>query len=243
MQPDSGSRPATDALPRHSRGLSTQPAVVLAADDQVPAGDDWLSAGERAVLARLLVPARRREWRLGRWVAKRAVAAVLQSDGIEVVAAEDGAPEALVNGQAALVTISISHRAGLAACVVGGPGMAVGCDVELVEPHPEALTRRFFTSSERAMLDRLGNVSRDVAVALVWSAKESTVKALRLGLRLEVREIEVELDADAGRSGWRALRVRYGCQTFGGWWRLVGRHVLTVVAEPSAAPPALVTAQ
>ena len=213
------------------------PVLALASEDEVPEDDDWLSAAERTTLAALTVPARRRDWRLGRWTARRAAAAVLGSAEMEVRAAADGAPEVLVGGRPAPISVSISHRAGLGACLVAGAGQLAGCDLELVEPHSPALARDFFTPAELDLVDRAGPDGRDLAVVLVWSAKESALKALRQGLRLDTREVEVALDGRAS-SGWRALRVRRGATVLRGWWRLEGRHVLTVVTEPRSPPPA-----
>src|SRR5215472_1223767 len=218
-----------------------EPGVLLATEADIPRENDWLSAAELATLAAVRVPARRRDWRLGRWVAKRALVAVLgESIEIELRTASDGAPEALVNGVPALVNVSISHREGVGACLVAGPGTAAGCDLELVEPRHEALARHFFTPAERALVDGSGIAGRDLAVALVWSAKESALKALRQGLRIDAREIEVTVDPDS-RAGsiWRPLAVRNAGRTFSGWWTLHARHLLTVVTEPRAAPPAL----
>jgi hypothetical protein len=57
-----------------------------------------LAPAERAHLARLKVAARRADWRLGRWTAKLATAACLRVPAamVELRAAPDGAPEALV---------------------------------------------------------------------------------------------------------------------------------------------------
>src|SRR5262249_33728990 len=127
---------------------------------------------------------------------------------------------------------------GLGACLVAGPDSAAGCDLELVEPRDGALARHFFTPAERALVDRSGHPGRDLAVALVWSAKESALKALRQGLRVDVREVEVTLDPDLGTGPtWRPLAVRSRGVTFSGWWRLRGRHVLTAVIEPPTPPP------
>lgn len=210
--------------------------LALATPADVPAGDDWLSPAERETLAGLRFPGRRRDWRLGRWTARRALAGVLGRVPVEVRAAGDGAPEALVAGRPAPVTISISHRAGLGACLATRAPLA-GCDLELVEPHPPALARDFFTPSELASVDGAGPEQRDLAVALVWSAKESALKALRQGLRLDTRAVEVELSGLAGE-GWQPLRVRHATVTFAGWWRrLATGHVLTLVTEPASAPP------
>jgi len=215
--------------------------VLLADEADVPAGDGWLTAGEQAILDQLRVPARRRDWRLGRWVAKHAVAAVVgDSAPIEVHAAEDGAPEVLIAGLPAPVNISISHRAGVGACLVASRDITVGCDLELVEPRDRALARHFFTPSEVELVDRVTPEDHDLVVALVWSAKESALKALRQGLRLDAREVEVMLDPDGGAaSDWRSLAVRCSAGVFGGWWRVTGRrHVLTVVTHPASVPPA-----
>jgi len=241
----------TEVLPRHDCCVSSaqpglpqtrverEPGVLVATEAEVPRGNGWLSAAELATLAGMRVPARRRDWRLGRWAAKRALVAVLgDSVAVEVRAAGDGAPEPFVNGLPAPVSISISHRQGLGACLVAGPDSAAGCDLELVEPRDGALARHFFTPAERALVDRSGHPGRDLAVALVWSAKESALKALRQGLRVDVREVEVTLDPDLGTGPtWRPLAVRSRGVTFSGWWRLRGRHVLTAVIEPPTPPP------
>ena len=75
----------------------------------VPDADDWLSAAESAVQAGMRVPAR--DWRLGRWLAKRAVSGLLDVDRahIEIFSAADGAPEPLIDGRPAPAAISISR--------------------------------------------------------------------------------------------------------------------------------------
>jgi 4'-phosphopantetheinyl transferase len=217
-----------------------RPVLALATGAEVPDDDDWLAPGERATMAGLRVPARRRDWRLGRWTAHAALAAALGPASFEVRAAPDGAPEALAAGELVAVTVSISHRAGLGACLVAGAGVAAGCDLELVEPRDAGLARDFFTPAELALVHAAPPEDRELTVALVWSAKESALKALRQGLRLDTRAVEVELDPRAAAvDGWRPLAVAHGARRFAGWWRRVGRHVLTVAADPPDGPPAL----
>ncbi|HEV2813386.1 MAG TPA: hypothetical protein VGW10_09060 [Solirubrobacteraceae bacterium] len=86
--------------------------------DDVPAGDGWLGADERAVLATLTGSRRRAEWRLGRWAAKQLLGA-----GAQTLVAADGAP-------VADLPVSISHRRGRALAAVADDGVAVGCDIE-----------------------------------------------------------------------------------------------------------------
>ena len=50
-------------------------------DADVPAENQWLSAGEIFFLGRLRFARRLNDWRLGRWTAKRALAACLNMPG------------------------------------------------------------------------------------------------------------------------------------------------------------------
>ena len=217
-----------------------RPALLTGTLVGVPEADDWLSTAECEVLAGLRVPARRRDWRLGRWVAKRAVGWLLDVDParLEIVAASDGAPEPLIDGHAAPAAISISHRGGLAACLATPAGIAPGCDLELIELRAQIFVRDFFTAGELAFVEGRPVSERDLFVNLIWSVKESALKALRQGLRLDTREVEVALDLDDEVDlGWRTVRVSYGARTLKGWWRVEGRHVLTAVTEPPAKSP------
>ena len=168
-------------------------------------GDDWLGARERKVLAGLRFPKRRSEWKLGRLVAKRALASFAEIDAldrIEVIAAEDGAPEAFIEGTKIDSGISISHREGLAACVIA-PDTRIGCDLEAVERRTSRFVSDFFTDRERAAVEMTADSLRDRLVALTWSAKESALKALRVGLRRDTRSVEIEIDRlESAEAGW-----------------------------------------
>jgi 4'-phosphopantetheinyl transferase len=117
----------------------------------VPEHDRWLSEREREDLATLRTDKRRSEWRLGRWAAKGAVASWRQVPlaAVEVFAAEDGAPEALVDGKEAPVALSLSHRRGRALAAVCDAPAALGCDLEAVEPRSAAFTREWLGPAER----------------------------------------------------------------------------------------------
>jgi 4'-phosphopantetheinyl transferase len=222
---------------------------LLQAASDLPAGEGWLAPGERVRLAGLRVPKRRAEWLLGRWTAKQAVLTRLPGRpvpaDVEVRAAADGAPEVLLRGRPAPLVVSLSHRAGLALCAVAPAGAALGCDLELVEPRSEAFVTDYLTAAERALVDRAGPAGRALAVTLVWSAKESALKALRAGLRLDTRDVAVELGRPelVGAGAWRPLAVRHppGGQVFAGWWRRDADHVTTLVATPAPGRPEPIT--
>lgn len=215
--------------------------IVTQSATDVPPGDDWLTPWEVQFAASRQVPKRREEWRLGRWTAKLAVRDWLGAgpvSEIEIRPRPDGAPEAVVRGGLCPCAISISHSHGRAICAVGPSGSSPGCDIELVEEREPSFVADYFTGAEFAYIASLPEAVRALATTLVWSAKESALKAIGEGLRLDTREVEVVTDglrlAGAG-AAWRRLDVvRWTPRTtFPGWWRYEAPFVL-VVAAPSA---------
>src|SRR5262245_23332046 len=117
----------------------------------VPQDDDWLSPAEAVRFSQMLVRKRRDDCRLGRWTAKRALAATLGLPvhprvlaEIEIRAAQSGAPEAFIHDRPADATVSLSHRDGVGLCVVVRAGVALGCDLEVIEPHSGAFIADYF---------------------------------------------------------------------------------------------------
>ncbi len=216
----------------------------------LPAGDDWLTAGESARLAALHVPKRRADWRLGRWTAKHAVLAYLRQrevlpiravnvglQDIELRSAPSGAPEVFLRGEPAPVTISVTHSSGRAVCAIGPIGVALGCDLESIEPRSAGFLADYFTAEEQALVARSSLLVRDRIITLLWSAKESALKALRTGLRVDTRDLSVTPRRETG-DGWHSLAVRFSsAECFDGWWRERAGFMLTVAAVPSPAPP------
>lgn len=213
----------------------------------VPAENDWLSASEAVRLDSMRFAKRRADWRLGRWTAKRALAAYLNvpdhgqalSD-IEIRAAPCGAPEVFLGGKPAAIPMALSHRAGRAACAIAPAGAALGCDLELIEERSYAFVADYFTAEEQVLVARALAADRSRLVTLLWSAKESVLKALREGLRLDTRCVAVDpvlRPSDTGER-WSPLRVSSsGGRMFSGWWQPAGNFVRTVVAVPAPAPP------
>jgi 4'-phosphopantetheinyl transferase len=229
----------------------------------LPEGNDWLSANEAVRLDGMRFPKRRADWRLGRWTAKRALAIYLDLPAharaladIELRPAPSGAPEVFVANQAAAVTVSLSHRAGVASCAVALPEVELGCDLEVVEPRSAAFLDDYFTRQEKELVERTSPEDRLRLLALLWSAKESALKALRTGLRLDTRSVEVSVvppwlpgdeylenrspifTASSGSDAWQPLQVVYGgAQIFLGWWQNTGNLMRTMVASPPPSQP------
>jgi len=213
------------------------------AQADVPAHNDWLSARELVHLSGLRFPKRHADWRLGRWTAKRALvqwlnlpAHPLALADLDVHAAMDGAPEAFLAGQRAPVTISLSHRAGLAVCAVAPAATALGCDLEVIEPRSDSFAADYFAPEERQLVAQARPSERARLLTLLWSAKESTLKALRAGLRLDTRCV-IASPVD-GHGIWHPLQVRQDSgRVFHGWWQSSDGIVRTLVADPPAPSP------
>ncbi len=218
----------------------------------VPTHDDWLSSHEAVLLGGLRFAKRRADWRLGRWTAKRAAAAYLDLPAdsrvlreIEVRPAACGAPELFVGNAPAPAAISISHRAGIAVCLIAVSGAALGCDLELIEARDANFVADYFTREEQELISQEREQDQPRLVTLLWSAKESALKALRQGLRADTRSVAVTLDTLAnhnpgadGSGRWRPLLVQHAeDEILHGWWRSSGQLVRTVVARPAPMAP------
>ena len=215
-------------------------------EPDVPPGNEWLGGNETVILEGLHFAKRRADWRLGRWTAKCAVAACLNlrlppagMAEIEITARPSGAPQVMLASGPAPVEVSLSHRGGVAMCVVAGRDAAIGCDLEVVEAHSAAFLRDYFTGEEQVEIARTPAGDQPSLVAALWSAKESALKALQEGLRLDTRSASVRLCGWADEvHGWYPLQV--DCEhneRFHGWWQRAGNVVRTVVARPRPAAP------
>jgi|SRR5271165_3396758 len=222
----------------------------------VPLENDWLSATEAVCLNGLRFAKRRADWRLGRWTAKRALSIHLDLPAhvqvfrkIEVRPAPSGAPEAFVDNHPAGVTMSLSHRNGTAICALAASGVEMGCDLEVIEPRSDAFVADYFSVEEQAQVAREFAADRPRLLALLWSAKESALKALCAGLRFDTRSVTVRRSPEPfDLNGWSLLQVHYTgghhegihpdeSKIFHGWYQLADNMVRTVVSATPLDPP------
>ena len=236
-------------------------------DADVPSENDWLTPSEVLRVNAMRFAKRRSDWRLGRWTAKLALATYLQWPrshdclaNLEIRSAPSGAPLALVEGMVGKLTLSISHRAGVAICAIAPWATPLGCDLEIAEPRCDAFVSDYFSVEEQHDIARAPIEDRSWLIALLWSAKESALKALQQGLRLDTRCVSVTLAeltssgrecefgsgetvvsgcvAPTSRDSWHQLHVRclHG-ESFTGFWQHTGEFIRTVVASPSPQSP------
>ncbi len=212
--------------------------------DGVPEGRAWLSAAELDRLGRMRYAKRSSEFLVSRATAKQAIAHAvgLPPDDpealrrIEVRHRPTGAPAPFVDGRPAGLAMSSTDRADRAVCVVtAAAGVAIGCDLELVEERSQGFVASYLTPPEQQVVAVAAVPA--LTANLIWSAKESALKVLETGLRRDTRTVEVRL-RDEVAAGWSALEVHPSeGGVFPGWWRRAGRFLLSVVASAPIAPP------
>jgi len=214
-------------------------------EQDVPESNDWLGARERDHVRTINFLKRRADWRLGRWAAKCAIASLqnipLHADllaTIQICPAASGQPLVFLHDDPGDVTISISHRSGVAICALAANSVRLGCDLEIVEPHSAAFVADYFTPEEQELIERAATNDRWPLVAMLWSAKESALKALQEGLRRDTRSVVVRPATLTCGESWSSIEVHsIEGECFHGWWRETGARVQTVVADCSFAPP------
>jgi phosphopantetheinyl transferase (holo-ACP synthase) len=159
-------------------------------------------------------------------------------DDVEIEAAPDGAPMALLAGEPGRVRLSLSHRAGRALALVGEQGIALGCDIEPAEPRSDAFVRKWLAPAEQALVASAGPAGSAQIANALWTAKEAAAKARRASA-LETRHAAVVLDAGSREPGWRPLCVRWpgDVEPTRGWWCEEPKWVMAVATEPAADPP------
>jgi len=228
---------------------------------------ECLTPRERAGFAGFQFQKRRQEWLLGRLAAKHVVCDLVRlrlglevpAWAIEVGHLDSGAPVVLSAARSGLpfafgerlpIELSLSHSHGAAFCGAlwqtgdSVPPVRLGVDLEWVTSHPPEMWSDYFTGPElRHCTDEAGGIC-DRRATLVWSAKESALKALRHGLTIDTRGVTCLPALSAGNDGvrlepdsaWRPLSVAFGpplsadvLRSTGRWHMLEGFAVTVVV--------------
>ena len=109
---------------------------------------------------------------------------------------------------------------------------SLGCDTELIEPRTAAFVSDFFSGKERDLVGRMRAADRPFVETLIWSAKESVLKALRVGLRTDTRSVVIDVGDGVSDGGNLWLRFSARCSddgdVFSGLWMSAAGHVHTL---------------
>ena len=115
----------------------------------------------------------------------------------------------------------------------------MGADMERVERRSDEFVADYFTKKERRLVTEAAGEMRDVVVTAVWSAKESVLKALHLGLTVDTRAVVCLLEPVRERPlTWTPFtiqcddkRLPQTAPPLVGWWRTYENFVLTLVVQ------------
>ena len=199
---------------------------------------EWLSPKEFTRQQSFRFPKRKQEWLCGRQTAKSLLlktSKYLQNCQISDFSIEnyaDGSPNVVRNGEILPGSISISHRSGFASAAwAPNPNDKIGIDLEAIEPKPASFVEDYFTIHEIKNVFEQKPDDQPVISSLIWSAKEAVMKALQTGLRIDTRQIEIQIPSSEEINGWKKLDISVypgGYQTARLFWRQSGPIIITL---------------
>ena len=89
---------------------------------------------------------------------------------------------------------NLSHSGNYALCSLTDEDICLGCDIETLKPAKMKIASRYFCKEEKEAMERAANM--DEGFCRIWVLKESFMKAVRLGLGLDMREFEINFDGE-----------------------------------------------
>ena len=218
-----------------------------------PAG--LLSDSEQARLATFKIEKRRRDWLLGRWTAKRLVQSYVEQqtglclplDRLIIDSHPDGAPYLVAASPYHLLPaigdlrLSISHAGDRAVSALVEEGR-IGADIERIAPRGWQFVEDYFSADEIVQVRASPAEQRQSVVTAIWSAKESALKALRLGLTVDTRSVVCSIAEPKPAGGWADIGFAFDGRLLGpvaapalsGWWRMIDGYILTIAAAAAA---------
>ena len=155
---------------------------------EMPAVENFFTAGERVYFDTLKIEKRRRDYALGRYALKKLIAEnFVKTDlkNIEILKSADGYPLLSVNGAPGRIYVSISHSNGYGAACASETNK-VGIDIELIEERSKAWAEMCFTKTELSI-----GASAEYLTEL-WAKKEAVSKVLNIGLTAGMHQMEFD---------------------------------------------------
>jgi len=112
----------------------------------------------------------------------------------------NGRPSVVAPDTARDFHFNISHSAGLAQLACGNSPL-IGVDIEQLRTieDADAIVARFCSDQERAQWQDIAAEDRELAFFDLWTRKEAVIKALGLGLSMELNRFTVSLNPDDPR--------------------------------------------
>ena len=151
----------------------------------------WFTDAERG--QEFAAEKRRTEWRAGRLAAKAAAMQLddsLAATDVTVVNQDSGRPVLHIRGEPVDVTLSLTHRDGLAIAAISQDPL--GIDLEVVEERPETWLHESFNEAEQPL------AASAMGATCLWAAKEAAFKRIGDGLKQALHAWTVQPDGQGG---------------------------------------------
>ncbi len=156
--------------------------------------DKILSGEEQKYFDSLKFDKRKRDYLVGRYTAKKLLLENFIKDAkitfkdISILKDTDGKPELYINDKRPDIMLSISHSGDFASAVASKELKFLGIDTEKIEPRAKSWAEQSFYNTE------YHTNSDDKFLTTLWAKKESVVKALGVGLSVDLYDIRFEND-------------------------------------------------
>ncbi len=178
--------------------------------------DKYFSLEEQAEYSRFKVIKRQYEWISSRIISKKMIKQILKGEklnlpDIRIKKEETGQPYIYISGQGRLEgKFSLSHSNGYVFCGYSpSKELIFGLDLEKIEVRSLEFVQDYFTSREIERYQSLDGNDKEEYTTMVWSAKESVLKTLGLGLSIDTRKVEIIPSEDSSRlTGWNSSLVK-----------------------------------
>jgi len=138
----------------------------------------WLSPSELERHGRFTRPARQRQFIAGRILLRRALGALLGTDGADIILTEQpGAAPRLVRPASESIGFSISHSGRWVACAASLESK-LGLDIEVIDPTRDiaALAGQAFDARQIAWFNDCPEAERTGIFYALWCAQEAGIK-------------------------------------------------------------------
>jgi phosphopantetheine--protein transferase-like protein len=177
--------------------------------------DKYFSLEEQAEYSRFKVIKRQFEWIYSRIISKKMIHQIFEIEklnlpNIRILKEETGQPYIYITGQGRLEgKFSLSHSTGYVFCGYSSlKELIFGLDLEKIEERSIEFVQDYFTSREIELYKSLDGNDKKEYTTMVWSAKESVLKTLGLGLAIDTRKVEIIPSDDSSRlTGWNSCSV------------------------------------
>ena len=155
--------------------------------------DAYLHLDEMDYLKTLKYERRIGSYLLGRYAAKKAVAALLGDNQLTKIQIKNGVFDQplILHDSPQHIHASLTHCDDLAAAIAFPEMLILGIDIEKINNSITRTVEPELTTSEKMFADRL-SCSYASFIAIIWTLKESLSKAIKTGLTIPLQLLEVK---------------------------------------------------